>query len=800
MPSTNRLARETSPYLLQHQHNPVDWYPWGEEAFARARRENKPIFLSVGYSTCYWCHVMERQSFENEEIAALMNRLFVCIKVDREERPDVDQLYMNAVQIISRQGGWPMSVWLTPDRRPFFGGTYYPPNDMQGRPGFPRVCNAIDDAWRNRSGEVAESSEQIASILRRLEQPATPGDRLSIDPHFVGSLIDRLVADYEPHFGGFGHAPKFPRQTVLEILLAYLHSDFDETTTAARTPKAKVRQMLLHTLDAMLHGGIRDQLGGGFHRYSTDAKWLVPHFEIMLYDNALLLVCYAEAYRLTGDARYAQVARDIADFVLRDMTDPGGGFYTAFDAEVDHQEGLNYLWTAEEVVAVLGDDDAARFNRVYGLDRGPNFADPHHGSGLPDKNILFVADSTASPSPLLDPELAAMRRKLLEHRGTRKQPLLDTKVLTSWNGLMIRGLAIAGRILDERRYTDAAAKAAEFLLSEHVTPDGGLYRTSREVAADRAAGPASEGAPPEQSAPSAASGVSPTSLQESMRGNRLRKYRAFLDDYAYLAWALTELAVATQDVRWTSEAQRLVAVMNDRFGDARAGGFFFTDRLADDLFIRQKTAQDSPLPSGNAAAAMTQTALAMTADSQRTIAVFGQPMVEQGEAMGSMVQAALLAMQSAGPFAINVETVEEDEEAAPVTAAPSVAATSRSAVDVTAEWVTPKEIHVRLKVRKGWHINANAIPAGSGLIATALAVLPTDGLAGIGYPPGEPFQPDPEVPAIPVYAGDKEIYVHFHSPPEASSELVLRLTYQPCDDHACHAPVTVDVPLRAESV
>ncbi len=777
MPHTNRLANETSPYLLQHQHNPVDWYPWGEEAFDRARREDKPIFLSVGYSTCYWCHVMERQCFEVESIAAQMNRLFVCIKVDREERPDVDQLYMTAIQIISRQGGWPMSIWLTPDLRPFFGGTYYPPTDMQGRPGFPRVCNAIDDAWRNRSGEIAESAGQITSMLERLARPSMPSETLRVEPQLIGSLIDRSVADYEPHFGGFGHVPKFPRQTVLELLLAYLHSDLDGVvvqasrlpeqpgrlhhnppTTGARTPKPKVRQMTLHALDAMMHGGIRDHLGGGFHRYSTDAKWLVPHFEIMLYDNAMLLVCYAEAYRLTGDARYAQVSRDIADFVLREMTSPVGAFYTAFDAEVDHQEGLNYLWTAEEIEAVLGAttpgavhpgraDDIARFLRVYGVDRGPNFADPHHGTGLPDKNILYIAEPNATPSPLLDADLAAMRLKLRHHRQTRKQPLLDTKVLTSWNALMIRGLAVAGRVLQEQRYVEAAARAADFLLTHHRTEDGGLFRTSRD-------------------------GV--------------KKYRAFLDDYAFLAWALTDLAVASQGPRWTAEAKALVATMTDRFGDADAGGFYFTDRAADDLFVRQKTAQDSPLPSGNAAAVLTQVALGDTDNARRTLAVFAQPMVEHGESMGSMVQAALITLERWGPFAINVEEVDA--------ANGTTISQNADVVAAAAERVSPVEIRLHLSIRDGWHVNVGSAvdtgtePTSPAVVPTTVATNPASSEVTVEYPRGTSYQPDPSIDPVEVYSGRVTIIVRFPRP--AVRDVRLTLHYQPCNATACLPPVT----------
>ena len=332
---TNRLARETSPYLLQHQHNPVDWYAWGPEAFEAARSQDKPIFLSVGYSTCYWCHVMERQSFENEAIAAEMNRLFINIKVDREERPDVDQLYMTAVQVLTRHGGWPMSVFLLPDLRPFYGGTYFPPTDMHGRPGFPTVLRALEDAYRNRRSDVEQSAAQLKDILEQLAQPAPPERAVTIDQDFINRLIDRSTSDYEPNFGGFGDAPKFPRETLLETLLVH----------HANHPDERLAHQIRHTLDAMSRGGIRDHLGGAFHRYSTDAKWLVPHFEIMLYDNAMLAWIYVEASRQFNEPRYAQIARDIFWFVNEEMTSPDGAFYTALDAEVDALEGGSYLWT-----------------------------------------------------------------------------------------------------------------------------------------------------------------------------------------------------------------------------------------------------------------------------------------------------------------------------------------------------------------------------------------------------------------------------------------------------------------------
>jgi uncharacterized protein YyaL (SSP411 family) len=615
-PHTNRLAGETSPYLLQHQHNPVDWYPWGPEAFERARREDKPIFLSVGYSTCYWCHVMERQCFEDGAVAAEMNARFVNVKVDREERPDVDQLYMTAVQVLTRHGGWPMSVWLTPDLRPFYGGTYYPPQDQPGRPGFVTVLKALDDAYRNRRAEVERTADELVNILRRVAEPDAPRRAVTVDPAFVDHLIERSTSDYDPTHGGFGHAPKFPRQTLLELLLVYLRPEHFATggadagsqpreagafpgvarasrpgwpsenageipaqrrddrdpsgafSDAARrgawqreaNAKMDVRKRVLHTLDALAAGGIRDQLGGGFHRYSTDERWLVPHFEIMLYDNALLAWCYVEAFRQTREPRYASVARGVFDFVLREMTSPDGAFYTAFDAEVDGQEGLNYLWTPEEVTAVLGEGDAKLFNHVYGLDRGFNFADPHHGDGRPDKNILYLPESLehvhAGGVAGLDAALEPMRRKLKAVRDRRKQPLLDTKVLTSWNALMIRALACGGQVLGDQRYLDAAARAAEFLLAHHRTPSGGLYRTSRDGRA---------------------------------------KYEGFLDDYAYLVQAMLALDEAGAGPEWLGRAGDLARAMVRRFGDdSGAGGYFFTDRDASDLIVRQKTGRRQP--------------------------------------------------------------------------------------------------------------------------------------------------------------------------------------------------------------
>ncbi|MGB7156774.1 MAG: DUF255 domain-containing protein [Tepidisphaeraceae bacterium] len=772
---TNRLASESSPYLLQHQHNPVDWYPWGPEALEASRKQDKPIFLSVGYSTCYWCHVMERQSFENPAVAKEMNERFINIKVDREERPDVDQLYMTAVQVLTRHGGWPMSVWLTPDLRPFYGGTYFPPEDAHGRPGFVTVLRELEDAYKNRKDDVEKTATQLKGILEQLAEPAPPDKPIAIDRHFVGALIERSTSDYEPTHGGFGSAPKFPRETLLELLLTYLAEpapDVDPQSQIANR-KSKIRRMVLHALDAMAAGGIRDQLGGGFHRYSTDAKWLVPHFEIMLYDNAMLAWCYVEAYRQTEDRRYAQVARGVFDFVLREMTSPQGSFYTAFDAEVDGQEGLNYLWTKDQIESVLGPEDAKVFNRVYGVDRGPNFADPHHpstalgagGHGVPDKNILYLA--TPMESEAMNDRLAGMRQKLYDARQLRKQPLLDTKILTSWNALMIRALAYGGQVLEEPRYLDAAAAGARFLLKKHRTPDGGLYRTSRDGVA---------------------------------------KTNGFLDDYAFLVQALLALhdsgtgfqPVSSgnqqrhgKDARatWKDEADALFAVMTRKFGDTGHGGFYFSDATATDLLVRQKYAGDSPLPSGNAIAVMAALAMGQVDVARRTLGVFAAQLQQNGEGMSSMIQAAMLYLRQHEPFTVSAGPIGRGERQA---------SPSEMAVDVVGlrgAWASPMHLNLHVDVLDGFHINAHE--AGRGLVATQLTISGGPEIAAIDYPPGEAqrfaFADEP----VHVYSGSVTIAVRFESQVQHDRPLQVSLTYQACDDSACLPPVTKRAELRS---
>ncbi|MDP9173214.1 MAG: DUF255 domain-containing protein [Planctomycetota bacterium] len=735
---TNRLAGETSPYLLQHAHNPVDWRPWGPEALELARSLNKPIFLSVGYSTCYWCHVMERQCFENETIAAEMNKLFVNIKVDREERPDVDQLYMLAVQIMTRQGGWPMSVFLTPDLRPFFGGTYFPPEDSHGRPGFPRLMAAIDNAYRANRAEVDRAAHDMVGAIQRMAELRQPQAATRIDQASIDQFIHRSVADFDTVHGGFGGAPKFPRQTLLELL----------QTHVARHPSAQFDKMLRVSLDAMAHGGIRDHLGGAFHRYSTDDRWLVPHFEIMLYDNAMLARIYAVAHQQTKDLRYGVIARGILDFFLSEMTSPAGAFYTALDAEVDAHEGASYLWTKTEVLEVLKPhvDTAAieRFCGIYGLNNGPNFADPHQNQGIAKSNVLFLADPfPQGKSALLDPDLQRLRDLLYISRQGRKQPRLDTKILTSWNALMIRALADAGAILGEQRYIRAAEAAAGFLLSHHRDGSGRLLRVSAGQAA---------------------------------------KHPAFLDDYAFLIQALLSLEAATKKAEYRTQANALANEMSERFFDAEAGGLFYTDADALDLIIRQKVASDSPLPSGNAIAAMVLLNLGKPESAAEIISAFAGQLEAGAEGMSAMVQAA--EQYAADHGLLEVSAIAK----APAIRMPTLQQNAERIVLIQPRWLDRLNLEIHCTIAAGFHINAQK-PA-PGFIATHLSVsgeLAYD-VAKITYPPAV---------SLPVadlstegYEGEVAFLVRFTKPLAHGSPVELTLAYQACDSSACLPAIT----------
>lgn len=545
----NRLVNESSPYLKQHAYNPVDWYPWGEEAFETARSQNKPIFLSIGYSTCHWCHVMERESFENETIAQLMNERFVCIKVDREERPDLDEVYMQSAQLLTGQGGWPLSVFLVPDLRPFYAGTYFPPTDAFGRPGFPRVLASLSEAYKNRGDEVVDQARQIAEAIVQNMKGLEREGRLSIEA--VNSCVSEILADFDDVHGGFGQAPKFPPAFALMLLLRQFSLTRDN----------RYLNPAIFTLDAMARGGIFDQIGGGFHRYSTDSMWLVPHFEKMLYDNALLSQVLLEAYQVTGRPDFAEIASRTLDFVLREMTHPGGGFQSALDADSEGEEGKYYVWTPGQVKEILVEREAELFCNVYGITETGNFEDqtsiPYLSARMEDKaklNDMPLAEFQAM--------LAAGRDKLLHAREKRIRPGLDEKVIVSWNGLMIQSMAFAGRVLGQSLYTNAAVKAAEFIL-ENVQRDGNLAHSWGSAGAV---------------------GV------------------AFQDDYATFAASLLELYAATGDERWVIEADELAAEMISRFWDSESGGFFLTHDGHDTPLARSKSPVDGVTPSGNSVA------------------------------------------------------------------------------------------------------------------------------------------------------------------------------------------------------
>jgi len=545
----NRLARETSPYLLQHADNPVDWFAWGEEAFGRARAENKPILLSVGYSACHWCHVMERESFANPDIARLMNELFISVKVDREERPDIDDVYMKAVQALTGRGGWPMTVFLTPEGKPFYGGTYFPPLDRHGLPGFPRVLEAVARAYRERPADVARSVEQIVSGLARFEHAQATGRPL--DPTLPRRAAEALLAHADRADGGLGGAPKFPHTSAFQLFLRQHRA----------TGNPALLDVVLLTCERMARGGVYDQVGGGFHRYAVDARWLVPHFEKMLYDNAQLARLYLEAYQVTGEPGLRRVVEETLDYVLRDMRHPEGGFYSATDADSEGEEGKYFVWTPAEVARVVDANDVDLVCRYWDISDQGNF----EGRSIP--HVTLTVEQVArmfgrSPADVAA-SLERARARLLAARAQRAAPARDEKILASWNGLMIGTLAEAGRVLRAARFLGAACAAAEFVWTRM-----------------RAGG----------------------KLLHGWVSGRA-KHGAYLDDHAFLASAFLDLYEATGERVHLGRAEELVAALDARFHDGAGGGYFFVAHDEEQLIARSKPAGDGSLPSGNAVAA-----------------------------------------------------------------------------------------------------------------------------------------------------------------------------------------------------
>jgi len=553
---TNRLVHETSPYLMQHAHNPVDWYPWGEEALSRAKKEDRPILLSIGYSSCHWCHVMEKESFENEAIAGIMNLRFINIKVDREERPDLDELYMNAVQVMTGAGGWPMTVFLTPDLIPFHAGTYFPPEDRGGMPGFSKVLVIVSDYYRSHRREVEKMEAQLKNALRQITEVVLSQEALN--DRVLTKAFTALESQFDPIYGGFGNAPKFPSSMTLSFLLRYWKS----------TGSKNALEMVEKTLGKMADGGIYDHLGGGFHRYSVDERWLIPHFEKMLYDNALLSKTYFEAYQATGKERYRDVGEEILRYVRHEMKSPEGGFYSTQDADSEGEEGKFYVWTRDEIKEVLGKEKGTPFCAYYGVATEGNFEG--------GRSVLNIASTLEKVSQLyrvsveeLEKILAEARRKLYAEREKRVKPGRDEKILTSWNGLMISGFVDGFKVTGKEQYLNGAKEAARFILRE-MREDGDLMRVCR--------------------------------------GGKSR-VKGYSEDYAFFIQALIDLYEATFETEWLKEAEDLNQRMIYQFWDEKNGGFFFTGKENEPLIARSKNPYDNAIPSANSVALFNLTKL-----------------------------------------------------------------------------------------------------------------------------------------------------------------------------------------------
>ncbi len=545
---TNHLIHETSPYLLQHAHNPVDWYPWGDEAFQKAKGQNRPILLSIGYSACHWCHVMERESFEDEKIAALMNDLFVNIKVDREERPDLDEIYMNAVQMLTGRGGWPMTVFLTPEGKPFYGGTYFPPEDRYGVPGFPKILQGVANAYREKPQDVERSVEQILAALQRMSLSTESQQPFSSD--IIGQSAEQLAQAYDTDHGGLGKAPKFPNVGVYELFLRHYH----------HSKKSRFLEMVTHTLTKMAQGGIYDHLGGGFHRYSVDEKWLVPHFEKMLYDNAQLVRIYAQVYSVTGEPLFKQVVDETMNYLMREMLHTEGGFYSTQDADSEGEEGKFFIWSETEITRIVGEESSEIFCRIYDVSEEGNFE---------ENNILHPILTLEQASKFFRRDLreieslvSVAKGKLFQEREKRPKPFRDEKILTSWNGLMLSGLAEAIKISRQPAYLEAANRTVDFIFTK-MFRDGRLLHTYK-------------------------SGTG--------------KILGYLDDYAFLAAGLLDLFEATVNRAHLDRALELAEIMLHEFWDEAGGGFFYTGRSHERLIAQSKPIFDGSIPSGNAVA------------------------------------------------------------------------------------------------------------------------------------------------------------------------------------------------------
>jgi uncharacterized protein YyaL (SSP411 family) len=761
---TNALIGETSPYLLQHAHNPVNWYPWGKEAFEKAKRENKPVFLSVGYSTCYWCHVMEVESFEDPEVAAVINQHFVAIKVDREERPDLDEQYMLATQLMTTRGGWPNSVWLKPDGKPWMAGTYFP------KQRFISVLRQVNEFWINRRADVDRQAEALANAAKQNSRP--PADAsVELTMELVQQASDRLISQFDPRNGGFGGAPKFPPHGTLALLIERY-----------RTTKEKsLLEPISKTLDAMWLGGMHDHLGGGFHRYATDANWLLPHFEKMLYDNAQLIQAYAGGYDITGHERYRAAVADTYRWVKREMTSPQGAFYSALDSGEVGKEGEAYIWSVDQVRGLLGDSDAALYTELYNFTEEGNFAEEstgeRTGKNIPHlkRPIDVIAENHELGAQVLVSRLAEIQEKLLADRLTWPQPHKDDKVLTSWNGLMITALAHAGRVLNEPEYVDAAAAAANFILDQMVQ-DGRLLRSYRSGTA---------------------------------------KLPGYLDDYVYFSNGLLELYLATEDPRWLDQAAGFADIMIDEFEDETDGGFFFTGDHHEALMARSKHlggGGNMPNPNGVAAQVLIRLGELTGKDNyrdaaSRTLRSVSAMMAQRPHTSEDLLIATrrLLAAgrpdsetkSGAGNLSTSTDGPGQMKRVEPITLRASVANDSlRRGQDTV--------VTVSMDIDEGWHLYAEN-PQAEFLIPTAISIS-SDAPISVG----EVVAPKPESRTDPIlkqvidtYTGKVSFQVPVRIGDDAApgaTKLRVVVRSQACDESRCLQPQTTNLEIEIRIV
>jgi uncharacterized protein YyaL (SSP411 family) len=749
---TNRLAQEHSPYLRQHAHNPVDWYPWGPEAFARAKKEGKLVFLSIGYSSCHWCHVMERESFDDADVAKLLNEGFVCIKVDREERPDVDTVYMTALQVLGQRGGWPLSMFLTADGKPIVGGTYWPreDKDVEGQKlrGFKSVLKLVRRFQTDSPKELAAQADKVAEATNNALAGMVRGNALvELDRKLIDGAVSALSDEFDPDYGGFGSAErkfrgtKFPTPPYLVLL----------QTEAARTQDARLARMVDVTLDHMARGGIYDQLGGGFHRYSTERTWTVPHFEKMLYDNAQLAEVYALAFQRSKNPLYERVLRETLAFVARELTSPEGAFYSALDADSEGVEGRFYVWSAQEIEAAASDAETARlFNKVYGVDQQPNFEGKAFILTLP-KSLAEWAAELKTAEAELDARLAPVRKALFDKRSKRPRPFLDTKVLTSWNGQMIAGYAAAGQALGEPKYIATAGRAAEFVLNRLRTPEGRLLRTY---------------------------GSRPGASGEA-------RLNGYLDDYAYLAHGLLVLHEATSDRKWLDAARSVTDTMIQFHSDPQGGGFYYTSNDHEKLFARAKDQYDGAQPSGNSAAAANLVQLwkrtgeeRYRAAAEKTFRAFAGAMKANPAALTAMAAALVMYLEP------NAQGAKKSDDKVKVSA-------SADKPDAEGKQV----VTVTLDVEKGWHVYANP-PGNEDLVSVQTTVTvsaktkPED--VKVEYPPGKEIK-DSVLGKYKVYEDKVKIKATVKRAKSDTSPLEVSVKFQACDDMKCLLPATVKV-------